>query len=156
MRNPDRARFHAVGHPLATSVPFVVPPYRGSGLVAKVRSLPSARGPGSSVEVAAGPGARRGMWGSAPGQRRISIHHATTKQRYQSVVCRFLDAFDKDVGGVSAVQHSAHRHVRVICQMSFSMVSVYASLRIVGATACAVRNRSPEKPSEHRRWRLLP
>jgi hypothetical protein len=37
---------------------------------------------------------------------RISIHRATTKQRYQSVVCRFLDAFDKDVGGVTAVQHA--------------------------------------------------
>src|SRR5262249_51945417 len=74
---------------------------------------PSAAGPVSSVEVAAGPGARRGAWGSAPGPtwadrfRRISISHAATKQRCGSVVGRILDTLDEDANGVSALQHSA-------------------------------------------------
>jgi hypothetical protein len=55
------------------------------GLVAKVRSLPSARGPGTSVEVAAAPGAWRGCGETRRGQRRadrfwrISISHTATK-----------------------------------------------------------------------------
>jgi hypothetical protein len=67
MRNPYRARLHAAGHPLATLVPFVVPLVGGSGLATKVRSLPSARGPGASVEVAAAPGAWRGVGKCAGG-----------------------------------------------------------------------------------------
>jgi hypothetical protein len=39
------------------------------GLVTKVRSLPSARGPGTSVEVAAAPGAWRGCGEMRRGQR---------------------------------------------------------------------------------------
>jgi hypothetical protein len=31
---------------------------------------------------------------------RISVSHATTKQRYSSVVCRLLDRFVTDVGGL--------------------------------------------------------
>jgi hypothetical protein len=43
-------------------------PCRGDrGLVTKVRSLPSARGPGASVEVAAAPGAWRGVGKCAGG-----------------------------------------------------------------------------------------
>ncbi len=54
------------------------------GLVTKVRSLPSARGPGASVEVAAAPGAWRGVGKCAGGYAadrcwRISISHALTK-----------------------------------------------------------------------------
>jgi hypothetical protein len=55
------------------------------GLVTKVRSLPSARGPGTSVEAAAAPGAWRGVGKCAGGNAgpirfwRISISYAATK-----------------------------------------------------------------------------
>ena len=37
--------------------------------------------------------------------KRISIDHAATKRRRGSVVGRLLDMFDKDAGGVAALQH---------------------------------------------------
>jgi hypothetical protein len=83
------------------------------GLVAKVRSLPSARGPGIAVEVAAAPGAWRGVGKCAGGNAGPIVSEKSAsatrqqEQRCRSVVCRFLDALDKDVGGVSPAQHQA-------------------------------------------------
>ena len=52
--------------------------------------------------------------GNAPGLTtadrfgRIRISQAATKQPRRSVVSRLSDMFDKDAGGVAAVQHSAN------------------------------------------------
>jgi hypothetical protein len=50
------------------------------------------------------------MWGNAPGATRgfhRQLSYAAAKQRCRSAVCRLLDAFDNNVGGVSAAQHPA-------------------------------------------------
>jgi hypothetical protein len=73
--------------PLATSIPFVVPLVGGSGLVTKVRSLPSARGPGASVEVAAAPGAWRGVGKCARGNAGPVSGESTSAARQTKQRC---------------------------------------------------------------------
>jgi hypothetical protein len=129
-------RFHAAGYRSRPRSPSWCPLSGDWGVVAKVRSLPSARGPGTSVEVAAAPGAWRGVGkcagGNAGAERswRINIAHPATKQRCRCVVCRLLDVFDKDVGGVSAEQHPA-----IVPELSFSRGTAPPRR----ALACSVR-----------------
>jgi hypothetical protein len=67
MRNPYRARFHVVGHPLATSVPFVVPLVGGLGSCCESPVPALSTGTGYFRRSSRGPQARGGVWGNAPG-----------------------------------------------------------------------------------------
>jgi hypothetical protein len=62
--------------------------------------------------------ARGGVWGKCAGDNAEPIASEESasaarqpKQPMFIFVCRLLDAFGKMVGGVSAAQHPAHRHV---------------------------------------------
>jgi hypothetical protein len=125
MRNPRRVRFHAVGYPLAASVPFVVPLVGGLGHVAKVRSLPSARGPGTSVEVAAGPRRWRGVGkcaGASPRRSSLKKRHQPSGNKSSDADCclsasrRFRQGCTRRVLGATR----GRRHVLTICRMSVS------------------------------------
>lgn len=72
-----------------------------------------SNGTENSVELAADPGAWRGV-GKCAGVndkvdrlRRSSIDRAATKRSRRPLVGRFRDMIVNDVGGVSALQHSA-------------------------------------------------
>src|SRR5215471_10384081 len=88
-------------------------PFGDQGLSFDVRSRPQL-GTGDSRRSRRGPQARGGGLGNAPGLTtadrfgRIRISQAATKQPRRSVVSRLSDMFDKDAGGVAAVQHSAN------------------------------------------------
>jgi hypothetical protein len=111
VRNYFRVRFYAVmTAPHATLVPFVMPL---KGWVFASTSDPAlSTGPGTSVEIAAGP---RHVGGREMrrGQRRadafqtLSISDTITKQACRPVVGWLLDTFDKDEGDVSVLQHQA-------------------------------------------------
>jgi hypothetical protein len=80
--------------------PLRVAPCRGVGSHFDC-PIPSHHGTGELVEVAAGPGARRGV-GKCAGADDGPI---TPEQLCGLFVGRLPDAFDKDPRGVSALQH---------------------------------------------------
>jgi hypothetical protein len=84
MRNPYRARFHAVGYTLATSVPPVMPLCRGMGSCCESPVPALSTGTGYFRRSSRGPGRvegwgemRRGQRGA--GFRRIRISHVDNK-----------------------------------------------------------------------------
>jgi hypothetical protein len=90
----------------------------GWGLVCESPVPALSTGTGYFRRSSRGPQARGGVWGKCAGGqrragfRRISTGYSAAKQRCRSVVCRLLDAFGKNVGGVSVVQHPALRRCR--------------------------------------------
>jgi hypothetical protein len=92
-----------------------MPPEGDLGLVSTSDPVLS-NGTGESVEVAAGPQARGGGVGNAPGANAGPIAFAesrsalrTTKRLRRPIVGRLLDTSDKDLRGVSALQQSCAR-----------------------------------------------
>jgi hypothetical protein len=88
-----------------------MPPEGGFRVLSRRPVPPSATGPVSSVEVAAGPQARGGGGKCAGGQRRADRFRnhdqplRITKRLYRSIVGRLLDTFNNDERGVSVLQH---------------------------------------------------
>jgi hypothetical protein len=111
MRNSYRVRFHAVGHPLAASVPFVVPLVGGLGSCCESPVSALSMGTGYFRRNSRGPRRWRGVGkcagGNAGADSKESAQLPASKQRSRCAVCQLLDAFDENVGGVSAVQHTA-------------------------------------------------